>query len=73
MHIECIFIYFFINYDIMFLYAEGLSEVQVPVGKFTIMEKTEERVLNDIITLHHAQIIKPRLVSNSDKAISAPN
>ncbi|KAK9294502.1 hypothetical protein QLX08_010903 [Tetragonisca angustula] len=52
---------------------QGLSEVQVPIGKFTIMEETEERVLNDIITLHHAQIVKPRLVSNSDKAISSSN
>ncbi|KAK1134125.1 hypothetical protein K0M31_011907, partial [Melipona bicolor] len=45
-----------------------LSEVQVPIGKFTITEETEEHVLNDTITLHHAQIIKPRLISNSDKA-----
>ncbi|KOX68408.1 hypothetical protein WN51_03894 [Melipona quadrifasciata] len=52
---------------------QGMSEVQVPIGKFTIMEETEEHVLNDIITLHLAQIVKPKLVSNSVEAISFPN
>ena len=36
--------------------------MQVPVGKFIIMEGTEERVLNNVITLRDEQIVQPRLV-----------
>ncbi|XP_076654660.1 uncharacterized protein LOC143360027 isoform X2 [Halictus rubicundus] len=40
-----------------------LSEVQVPVGKFTLIEEDEERTLNDAITINIAQLIEPRIVS----------
>lgn len=49
-----------------FKILQGLTEVQVPVGKFTIVEDEEEHVMNDTITVNYAQIIEPRLVfSNS--------
>lgn len=47
----------------------GLSEVQVPIGKFTIMEDTVEQTTNDTITLNYAQIMEPRsiFINNTDK------
>lgn len=48
----------------MYIYfAEGLSEVQVPVGKFTIVETEGEHVMNDTITLNYAQIMEPRNIA----------
>ncbi|XP_006616353.1 coilin-like [Apis dorsata] len=47
----------------------GLSEVQVPIGKFTVMEDTVEQTMNDTITLNYAQIMEPRsiFIHNTDK------
>ncbi|XP_076159952.1 uncharacterized protein LOC143143013 [Ptiloglossa arizonensis] len=45
---------------------QGLSEVQVPIGKFTIILDEEEHVLDDTIKLNFAQIMEFRLVSSSD-------
>ncbi|XP_043253882.1 uncharacterized protein LOC122398242 [Colletes gigas] len=50
-----------------FKVVQGLSEVQVPVGKFTVVQDEEEHVVNDTITVNSAQIIEPRLVSTSDQ------
>ncbi|XP_060811711.1 uncharacterized protein LOC132904903 isoform X2 [Bombus pascuorum] len=44
---------------------KGLSELQVPVGKFNFVEESGEQVINDTIKLNYAQIMKPRLVSVS--------
>ncbi|XP_071879181.1 uncharacterized protein isoform X2 [Bombus fervidus] len=52
---------------------KGLSEVQVPVGKFNFIEESEERVMNDTIKLNYAQIMKPRLVSASSTKYSLPS
>ncbi|XP_054008209.1 uncharacterized protein LOC128892111 [Hylaeus anthracinus] len=58
-----------------FKVLQGLSELQVPVGKFTLVQDDEERVINDTITLNSAQLIEPRLVSssNSDKTPTSIN
>ncbi|XP_017882322.1 uncharacterized protein LOC108626253 [Ceratina calcarata] len=45
--------------------SQGISEVQVPVGKFTIIENEEEQELKDTITLNYVQIMEPRLISRS--------
>ena len=45
---------------------QGASEVQVPVGKFTIIQNEEEQVLNDTITVNYSQIIEPRHVFKCD-------
>nr|XP_033326300.1 coilin-like [Megalopta genalis] len=44
----------------------GLSEVQVPVGKFTLIEDEEIQTVNDTITINIAQLIEPRIVSTTD-------
>ncbi|XP_078044727.1 uncharacterized protein LOC144474096 isoform X2 [Augochlora pura] len=44
----------------------GLSEVQVPVGKFTLVEDDAEQTINDTITINIAQLIEPRIVSTAD-------
>lgn len=43
--------------------------MQVPIGKFTIMEDTVEQTTNDTITLNYAQIMEPRsiFINNTDK------
>lgn len=63
---------FFINYNLTFLCTEGLSEVQVPIGKFNCMDESEESVMNDTIKLNYAQIMKPRLISASNTKYSFP-
>ncbi|XP_050473067.1 uncharacterized protein LOC126865047 isoform X2 [Bombus huntii] len=50
----------------IFKVLQGLSEVQVPVGKLNCMDESEERVMNNTIKLNYAQIMKPRLVSVSN-------
>lgn len=52
-----------------YLFIGGLSEVQVPIGKFTVMEDTVEQTMNDTITLNYAQIMEPRsiFIHNTDK------
>ncbi|XP_043579385.1 coilin isoform X2 [Bombus pyrosoma] len=57
----------------IFKILQGLSEVQVPVGKFNCMEESEERAINDTIKLNYAQIMKPRLVSVSNTRYSFPS
>ncbi|XP_076279754.1 uncharacterized protein LOC143208805 [Lasioglossum baleicum] len=56
-----------------FKVLHGVSEVQVPVGKFTLIEDEEELTLNDTITINIAQLIEPRIVSaiNPDR-VSTP-
>ncbi|XP_050577288.1 uncharacterized protein LOC126916000 isoform X2 [Bombus affinis] len=56
----------------IFKILQGLSEVQVPVGKFNCMEESEECVMNDTIKLNYAQIMKPRLISASNTKYSFP-
>ncbi|XP_017788074.1 PREDICTED: coilin-like [Habropoda laboriosa] len=51
---------------------QGLSELQVPVGKFTIIEKEEERIVNDTITLNYSQIMTPRIVSTCNSSSDTP-
>lgn len=48
--------------------------MQVPIGKFTIMEDTIEQTMNDTITLNYAQIMEPRpiFIHNTDKE-TTPN
>lgn len=65
----------FINFkdiclNMLLIFAEGLSEVQVPVGKFTIVQDEEERVMNDTITVNYAQMIEPRLISSGSPPVS---
>lgn len=64
-----IIIIFFWLFIIKYLFIGGLSEVQVPIGKFTIMEDTVEQTTNDTITLNYAQIMEPRsiFINNTDK------
>ncbi|XP_031850373.2 uncharacterized protein LOC116435195 [Nomia melanderi] len=49
-----------------FKIMQGILEVQVPVGKFTLIEDDEEQTLNDTITINIAQLIEPRIVSMTD-------
>lgn len=42
------------------LFTEGLDEIQVPYGKFSI---SEENKINDIVTFNSAEIREPRLIS----------
>ena len=49
-----------------FKILQGASEVQVPVGKFTIIQNEEEQVLNDTITVNYSQVIEPRYVLKCD-------
>ncbi|XP_033184765.1 uncharacterized protein LOC117154155 isoform X2 [Bombus vancouverensis nearcticus] len=49
----------------IFKVLQGLSEVQVPIGKLNCMDESEEHVMNNTIKLNYAQIMKPRLVSVS--------
>lgn len=60
--------------DLLYVFIGGLSEVQVPIGKFTIMEDTIEQTMNDTITLNYAQIMEPRsiFIHNTDKE-TTPN
>ncbi|XP_076755493.1 uncharacterized protein LOC143426161 [Xylocopa sonorina] len=55
--------------------SHGISEVQVPVGKFTVTEEEEEVVLDDTITINYAQIMEPRLISTCvlDRMINSIN
>ncbi|XP_033353633.1 uncharacterized protein LOC117235571 isoform X1 [Bombus vosnesenskii] len=50
----------------IFKVLQGLSEVQVPVGKLNCMDESEEHAMNNTIKLNYAQIMKPRLVSVSN-------
>ncbi|KZC09675.1 PREDICTED: uncharacterized protein LOC107187793 [Dufourea novaeangliae] len=46
---------------------QGLSEVQVPIGKFTITDdNNEERTLNDTVSVNYALLMEPRLLSTSN-------
>ncbi|XP_003706520.2 uncharacterized protein LOC100877110 [Megachile rotundata] len=56
-----------------FKILKGLTEVQVPVGKFTIVEDEEEHVMNDTITVNYAQIIEPRLVFSNTTSVPCSN
>ncbi|XP_068969329.1 uncharacterized protein coil [Bombus flavifrons] len=56
----------------IFKVLQGLSEVQVPIGKLNCMEESEEHVMNNTIKLNYAQIMKPRLVSASSTKYSFP-
>nr|XP_034195002.1 uncharacterized protein LOC117611173 [Osmia lignaria] len=53
-----------------FKVLKGLSEVQIPVGKFTIMQDKEERVMNDTFVVNYAQMMESRLISSGSPPVS---
>ncbi|XP_029038607.2 uncharacterized protein LOC114873959 [Osmia bicornis bicornis] len=53
-----------------FKVLKGLSEVQIPLGKFTIIQDKEERVMNDTFVVNYAQMMESRLISSGSPPVS---